>query len=386
MPQRSKKPNIEKPDLEERLARGRARPDARFTTRPSAADMPSAYGSLLNEIKGRVQRARLRTVLAANASMVLAYWDIGQVILARQEAAGWGAKIIDRLSADLREAFPDMQGLSPRNLKYMRAFAAAWPDESIVQRVVAQLPWKQNIALLDKLKQPEERLWYARKTLEHGWSQPILCLQIEGRLHHREGRAQSNFDLTLPPADSDLATQIFKDPYLFDFVVTADPRREREIEQMLVDHIQRFLLELGAGFAFVGRQVHLEVGSQDFYIDLLFYHLKLRRYVVVELKNRAFQAGDAGQMNLYLSAADDLLKHPDDQPTIGLLLCKGQDKMVVEYALRGLDKPIGVAGWTTQLLNRLPAELQSSLPTVKQIEAELALVSKAKKPAKKSRS
>jgi len=386
MPQRSKKPNIEKPDLEERLARGRARPDARFTTRPSAADMPSAYGSLLNEIKGRVQRARLRTVLAANASMVLAYWDIGQVILARQEAAGWGAKIIDRLSADLREAFPDMQGLSPRNLKYMRAFAAAWPDESIVQRVVAQLPWKQNIALLDKLKQPEERLWYARKTLEHGWSQPILCLQIEGRLHHREGRAQSNFDLTLPPADSDLATQIFKDPYLFDFVGTADPRREREIEQMLVDHIKRFLLELGAGFAFVGRQVHLEVGSQDFYIDLLFYHLKLRRYVVVELKNRAFQAGDAGQMNLYLSAADDLLKHPDDQPTIGLLLCKGQDKMVVEYALRGLDKPIGVAGWTTQLLNRLPAELQSSLPTVKQIEAELALVSKAKKPAKKSRS
>jgi len=386
MPQRSKKPNIEKPDLEERLARGRARPDARFTTRPSAADMPSAYGSLLNEIKGRVQRARLRTVLAANASMVLAYWDIGQVILARQEAAGWGAKIIDRLSADLREAFPDMQGLSPRNLKYMRAFAAAWPDESIVQRVVAQLPWKQNIALLDKLKQPEERLWYARKTLEHGWSQPILCLQIEGRLHHREGRAQSNFDLTLPPADSDLATQIFKEPYLFDFVGTADPRREREIEQMLVDHIQRFLLELGAGFAFVGRQVHLEVGSQDFYIDLLFYHLKLRRYVVVELKNRAFQAGDAGQMNLYLSAADDLLKHPDDQPTIGLLLCKGQDKMVVEYALRGLDKPIGVAGWTTQLLNRLPAELQSSLPTVKQIEAELALVSKAKKPAKKSRS
>ena len=383
MPQRSKKPNIEKPDLEERLARGRARPDARFTTRPSAADMPFAYGSLLNEIKGRVQRARLRTVLAANASMVLAYWDIGQVILARQEAAGWGAKIIDRLSADLREAFPDMQGLSPRNLKYMRAFAAAWPDESIVQRVVAQLPWKQNIALLDKLKQPEERLWYARKTLEHGWSQPILCLQIEGRLHHREGRAQSNFDLTLPPADSDLATQIFKDPYLFDFVGTADPRREREIEQMLVDHIQRFLLELGAGFAFVGRQVHLEVGSQDFYIDLLFYHLKLRRYVVVELKNRAFQAGDAGQMNLYLSAADDLLKHPDDQPTIGLLLCKGQDKMVVEYALRGLDKPIGVAGWTTQLLNRLPAELQSSLPTVKQIEAELALVSKAKKPAKK---
>jgi predicted nuclease of restriction endonuclease-like (RecB) superfamily len=343
--------------------------------------MPSGYGSMLCEIKERVRQARLRTVLAANASMVMSYWEVGRVILARQQAEGWGAKVIDRLSNDLRQAFPDMQGLSPRNLKYMRSFAAAWPEEAIVQGALAQIGWYQNIALLDKLNTPGERLWYAQKAAQEGWSQPILCLQIEGRLHQREGKAQNNFALTLPPADSDLASQIFKDPYLFDFVGTGDPRREREVEQALVDHIQKFLLELGTGFAFVGRQVHLEVGGEDFYLDLLFYHVRLRRYVVVELKNREFQAGDAGQMNLYLSAADDLLRHPDDQPAIGLLLCKGRNKLVVEYALRGIAKPIGVAAWKTQLVDSLPPDLQSSLPTVAQIEAELA----GKKPAKKSK-
>lgn len=334
--------------------------------------MPSGYGSMLTEIKERVRQARLRTVLAANASMVMSYWEVGRVILARQQAEGWGAKVIDRLSNDLREAFPDMQGLSPRNLKYMRTFASAWPEEAIVQGALAQIGWYQNIALLDKLKTPGERLWYAQKAAQEGWSQPVLCLQIENRLHERDGRAQNNFAITLPPADSDLASQIFKDPYLFDFVGTGDPRREREVEQALVDHIQKFLLELGTGFAFVGRQVHLEVGSEDFYLDLLFYHVRLRRYIVVELKNREFQPGDAGQMNLYLSAADDLLRHPDDQPAIGLLLCKGRNKLVVEYALRGIAKPIGVAEWKTQLVEALPPDLQSSLPTVAQIEAELA--------------
>ena len=357
---------------DERLSRGRARDEARFTAPAPAAEMPSGYGSMPSEIKERMRQARLRTVLAANAAMVLSYWEVGRVILARQQAEGWGAKVIDRLSNDLRQAFPDMQGLSPRNLKYMRAFAAAWPEEAIVQRVVAQLPWKQNIALLDKLSTPGERLWYAEKAAQHGWSQPVLCLQIENHLHQRQGKAQNNFAFTLPPADSDLAAQIFKDPYLFDFVGTGDPRREREVEQALVDHIQKFLLELGTGFAFVGRQVHLEVGGDDFYLDLLFYHVRLRRYVVVELKNREFQPGDAGQMNLYLSAADDLLRHPDDPPAIGLLLCKGRNKLVVEYALRGLDKPIGVAAWKAQLVESLPPDLQSSLPTVAQLEAELS--------------
>ncbi len=367
---KSKQQTLAKPP--ERRARGRAREDARFTAVAPRGDMPEGYGSLLGEIKSRLTQARLRTVLAANAAMVVAYWDVGRSILARQQAEGWGAKVIDRLSTDLRLAFPDMSGLSPRNLKYMRAFAAAWPDVAIVQEALAQIGWYQNLALLDKLKTPQERLWYAQKTAQHGWSHSILSLQIETQAHQREGKAQNNFQLTLPPADSDLAAQIFKDPYLFDFIGTADPRREREVEQALVDHIQRFLLELGAGFAFVGKQVHLEVGGQDFYLDLLFYHLRLRRYVVVELKNREFQPGDAGQMNLYLSAADDLLRHADDQPTIGLLLCKGRNKLVVEYALRGIEKPIGVAQWATQLVENLPAEFETSLPTVAQIEAELA--------------
>lgn len=364
---------------EGRLSRGRARGDTLFTAPAPSSEMPSGYGGMLREIKERVRQARLRTVLAANASMVMAYWEVGRVILARQQEEGWGAKVIDRLSADLREAFPDMQGLSPRNLKYMRAFAAAWPDEAIVQGTLAQIGWYQNIALLDKLDTPGERLWYAQKAAQEGWSQPVLCLQIDNQLSRREGKAQNNFALTLPPADSDLASQIFKDPYLFDFVGTGDPRREREVEQALVDHIQKFLLEMGAGFAFLGRQVHLEVGGEDFYLDLLFYHVRLRRYVVVELKNREFQAGDAGQMNLYLSAADDLLKHPDDQPAIGLLLCKSRSKLVVEYALRGMEKPIGVAGWKTRLVETLPAELQSSLPTVAQIEAELSRTKSSKK-------
>lgn len=375
-----KSAQVSKSPATDRHARGRAREGALFTAPAPAGDMPAGYSRMLSEIKQQVQQARLRTVLAANASMVTAYWEVGRVILLRQQAEGWGAKVIDRLSIDLRTAFPDMQGLSPRNLKYMRAFAAAWPDGAIVQGALAQIGWYQNIALLDKLKSPAERLWYARKAAELGWSQPILCLQIENELHRREGKAQTNFELTLPPEESDLAAQIFKDPYLFDFVGTGDPRREREVEQALVDHIQHFLLELGAGFAFVGRQVHLEVGDDDCYIDLLFYHLRLRRYVVVELKNRAFKAGDAGQMNLYLSAADDLLRHPDDQPAIGLLLCRGRNNLVVEYALRGLDKPIGVAGWKTKLVETLPKELQGSLPTVAQIEAELGRKTKRKQP------
>jgi len=356
----------------ERRAMGHAREGARFTAAPPASELPANYGETLTHLKELIRQARIKAVLAANETMVMAYWQMGQTILQRQAAVGWGAKVIDRLSADLRSEFPDMQGLSPRNLKYMRAFAAAWEDQSIVQRVVAQIPWKQNIALMEKLEDAETRLWYARQTIQHGWSQPILCIQIERQAYARQGKAITNFPATLPPADSDLATQIFKDTYLFDFTGTADPRREREIEQALVDHIQRFLLELGTGFAFVGRQVHLEVGSQDFYLDLLFYHLKLRRYVVVELKAVAFEAGFAGKMNLYLSAVDDLLRHPDDQPSIGLLLCRSKDKLVVEYALRDVKKPIGVADWETTLVKSLPKDLKSSLPTIKEIESALA--------------
>jgi predicted nuclease of restriction endonuclease-like (RecB) superfamily len=265
-----------------------------------------------------------------------------------------------------------MRGLSPRNLKYMRAFAAAWPERAIVQEPLARIPWFHQIALLEKLGNPKERLWYARMSAAHGWSHNILAVQIATRAHTRHGKALTNFTSSLPPVDSDMAAQIFKDPYLFDFLGTADTRREREVEQALIDHIQRFLLELGAGFAFVGRQVHLEFASEDYYLDLLFYHLKLRCYVVIELKAGKFEPGFVGQINMYLAAVDDLLRHADDKPTIGLLLCRSKNELMVEYALRGAGKPIGVAQWETKLVEQLPPELKGSLPTVEEIEAELA--------------
>jgi len=262
---------------------------------------------------------------------------------------GWGAKVIDRLSHDLKGAFPDMGGFSPRNLKYMRKFAESWPDRSIVQRTVAQIPWRSNLALLDKLQDNETRLWYAQKTIEYGWGKDMLAIQIDSRRHEREGKAINNFPVALPPIDSDMAQQVFKDPYVFDFLGTADLRREAELERKLVDHIQQFLLELGQGFAFVGRQVHLEVGDSDFYVDLLFYHLKLRCYVVVELKVTKFDPGYVSKLNMYLNIVDDLLKHPDDKPSIGLLLVKEKNQTIVEYSLAGFRKPIGVAQWQREI-------------------------------------
>jgi len=359
-------------EIDSRLARGRARVDARFTAPPSLAGLPDSYSATFEEIKSHLQSARIRAVLAANPIVIEAYWHTGKIILQRQQEAAWGAKVIDRLSVDLRKAFPDMRGLSTRNLLSMKLFAEAFPDGPIAKRPVSQLGWGQIIRLLQMVKDPVDREFYIRETLAHGWSRSILEIQIQNRLHLRAGRAQSNFALTMPPVDSDMAAQLFKDPNLFDFLGTADPRREAEVEQALVDHIQQFLLELGAGFAFVGRQVHLEVGDEDFYLDLLFYHLKLRRYVVIELKARAFEPGDAGQINLYRSAVDDLLRHPDDQPTIGLLLCKGKNKLLVEYALSGLEQSIAVADWKTQLTETLPPEFQGSLPTIQEIEAELS--------------
>ena len=351
---------------------GRRRADASIPPAPPGrGELPADYAALLGEIKERIRAERVRVVLAANQAMVLLYWDIGKAILARQEREGWGARTIDRLSHDLRESFPDMRGFSPRNLKYMRAFAAAWPEREIVQQAAAQIPWFHNCVILDKVSDLQIRLWYVAKAREDGWSRSVLTLQIKRRLHQRQGRAITNFPRTLPPSDSDLATQVFKDPYLFDFLGTAELRTERELEQGLADHIQRFLLEMGAGFAFVGRQVLLEVGNSDFRVDLLFYHLQLRRFVVVELKAVSFSPAFVGQMNLYLSAVDDLMRHPDDAPTIGLLLCKGKDRMVVEYALRDLAKPLGVPDWETRLVEVLPDNLKGSLPTIAEIEAEL---------------
>lgn len=366
-----RKPSTEKAD-DQRLSRGRSRPEAIFPVAPSTASLPERYADTLDAIKNHLRSARVRAILAANPIVIEAYWHTGKIILERQQEAAWGAKVIDRLAADLQEAFPDMKGLSSRNLLSMKLFAQAFPNDLITKQPVSQLPWGQIIRLLQMVKDPTTRDFYIQETLAHGWSRNLLEMHIQNQHHLRVGKAQNNFALTMPPVESDMAAQLFKDPYLFDFLGTADPRREAEVEQALVDHIQKFLLELGTGFAFVGRQVRLEVGGTDYPIDLLFYHLKLRRYVVIELKARAFSPGDVGQLNLYLSAVDDLLRHPDDQPTIGLLLCRTKSKLVAEYALRGLDQSIAVAAWQTQLTDSLPEELRSSLPTIDEIEAELA--------------
>jgi predicted nuclease of restriction endonuclease-like (RecB) superfamily len=363
---------IKRDPAPERKQRGRVDRSAMFPVPPPASDAPPDYAAWLADLKARIHQERLRVVLASNAVMVLLYWDLGRSILEKQADQGWGSRVIDRLAADLREAFPEMKGFSPRNLKYMRAFSAAWPDRQIVQAPLAQLTWYHHIALLEKLDRPEPRLWYAARTLEYGWSRNILALQINAQAHRRQGKAQTNFPATLPPQDSDMAAQVFKDPYLFDFLGTDAPRREVELEQGLVAHIQKFLLELGQGFAFVGRQVHLEIGDEDFYLDLLFYHLKLRRYVVIELKARKFQPGDGAQLGMYMTAVNRLLCHPDDKPTLGLLLVREKNRVLVEYALGGNTRPISVAEWDTQLTHALPEDLQASLPTIEQIEAELS--------------
>jgi predicted nuclease of restriction endonuclease-like (RecB) superfamily len=331
---------------------------------------PEGYADWLGDIKTQIHEAQQRAAQALNLELVTLYWKIGRAILEQQEQQGWGAKIIDRLAQDLRTNFPAMKGFSRTNLMYMRAFAEAWPEGSIVQQLLDKLPWGHHCVLLDKLKTREDRLWYAAKVTEHNWSRNILTMQIETRLMNRSGTAVTNFALTLPKPQSDLARESLKDPYRFDFLGLGEEAQEREIENALVKHVTDFLLELGAGFAFVGRQVLLDVGGEEFFIDLLFYHLKLRCYVVIELKAGKFKPEHLGQLSFYLTAVDAQIKYPDDGPTIGLLLCKTKNKVVAEYALRGKDQPLGVAEY--QLVESLPAEFQTSLPSIEQIERELA--------------
>ncbi|MCA3717068.1 MAG: DUF1016 family protein, partial [Brevundimonas sp.] len=290
-------------------------------------------------------------------------------ILNRQVQQGWGAKVIDQLAADLGRSFPEMKGLSPRNLKYMRALAEAWPEDEFVQQPVAQLPWGHNVRLLDLVKTRDERLWYARAAIEHGWSRNVLVIQIEAGLYQRQGKAITNFTKTLPAPQSDLAQQLLKDPYNFDFLTLSKDASERELEAGLVAHLQKFLLELGTGFAFVGRQVPLEVAGEDYRLDLLFYHLKLRCFVVIDLKAGPFKPEYAGKMNFYLAAVDDTRKHPSDNPAIGLILCKSKKEVVVEYALRHTATPMGIAEF--RHLEKLPAKFQGSLPSIEELEAEL---------------
>ncbi|SOY57801.1 PDDEXK nuclease domain-containing protein [Cupriavidus taiwanensis] len=332
--------------------------------------LPPDYVDWLASLKSRIGRAQQRAASAVNHALIALYWEIGNEILERQARQGWGAKVIERLAQDLRKAFPDMSGLSRSNLMAMRSFAEAWPDGAIVQQLVGQLPWGHNQVLLQKLKSVEQREWYAWQALTHGWSRAVLLAQIETKLIDRAAQAPNNFAAQLPSLQSDLARATLKDPYVFDFLSLRADASERDLEAALVDHITRFLLELGAGFAYVGRQVHLEVGGDDFYLDLLFYHLKLRCYIVIELKTGAFRPEYAGQISFYLSAVDAQMRTDDDHPTIGLLLCQEHNRLVVEYALRGMGKPIGVAQY--QFVAELPAELQESLPSVETLTQELA--------------
>jgi predicted nuclease of restriction endonuclease-like (RecB) superfamily len=335
--------------------------------------LPSGYGTTLKALQQRIRQARARVILAANSALVLLYWEIGRTILERQTREGWGAKVIDRLARDLRRSFPDMQGLSPRNLQFMRSFAAGFPDEAIVKQLASQLPWWHVVRLMQRVKDPAAREWYMREAVRQGWSRSVLEIQMLGNAHARQGRAVTNFETALELSESRRAAEVFKDPYVFDFLGTTDIRRERQVEQVLVDHIQQFMLELGSGFAFVGRQVPVRVADEDFYLDLLFYHLKLRRFVVVELKAVPFEPAFVGQINLYLSAVDDQMRHATDAPSIGLLLCRAKHQVLVEYALRDLQKPIGVAGWETTLAKVLPESLAGSLPSVEELEAELGV-------------
>ncbi len=331
---------------------------------------PAGYADWLAELKHRIHTTQQRATLAVNRELVLLYWHIGRDILTRQVQQGWGAKVIERLAHDLRAAFPEMKGFSRANLMYMRAFAEAWPDAEIVQQAVGQLPWGHNLVLLTKLKQPELRLAYAQSAIEHGWSRNALNIHIETRRLERSGKAITNFAERLPAPGTDLARQSLKDPYLFDFLGLGEAAQERDIENALVRHVTEFLLELGAGFAFVGRQVLLDVGGDEFFIDLLFYHLKLRCYVVIELKAGKFKPEHLGQLGFYLTAVDRQIKTEHDNPTIGLLLCKSKNKVVAEYALGDKTQPMGIAEY--KLLQALPAELQTSLPSIEQIEHELA--------------
>lgn len=334
---------------------------------PALNRTASAYGAWLAGLKQRIQSAQQRAALSVNRELVLLYWQIGRDILERQQAQGWGAKVIEQLAKDLMTAFPDMKGFSRSNLMYMRAFHEAWPEESIVQQLVGQLPWGQNLLLLTKLKTREERQWYAARAIEHGWSRNVMWHHISTQLQQRTGAAVTNFEQRLPAPDSELAQQTLKDPYLFDFLGVSNEAHEREIEAAMTRHVTKMLMEMGEGFAFVGRQVPVEVDGQDFFIDLLFYNYRLHRFLVVELKAGDFKPEHAGQLNFYVTLVDEKIKSDEDKPTLGLLLCKQRHRVVAEYALRGMTQPIGIAEYKLQL----PDDVAKYLPTIEQIEAEL---------------
>lgn len=332
--------------------------------------LPTDYAAWLADLKRRIHGARQRALLAANDEQIRLYHHIGRDILERQGRQGWGAKVIERLSADLREEFPDMKGLSVRNLHYMRQFAEECPDADFVQRIAARLPWFHVVTLITQLRTPETRDWYAERAVAEGWSRDTLAAQIARQLHLAQGAAVNNFAQRLPAAEAAAAQAVLKDPYHFDFLGLGEEAQERDIERALVQHVTHVLLELGVGFAFVGRQYRLEVAGDEFFIDLLFFHIPMKCYVVVELKAGEFTPGHAGQLSFYLAAMDAQVKTADERPTIGLLLCRRHNRVVAEYALSRIDGPIGVAGY--ELVRALPSQLVGKLPSIEELEEELA--------------
>jgi predicted nuclease of restriction endonuclease-like (RecB) superfamily len=327
--------------------------------------LPASYPALLEDLKGRIRAAQIRAAFAVSRELILLYWSIGRDLSQRFAAEEWGSKIIDRLARDLRAEFPGVEGFSPRNLRYMRSLAEAWPEEAILQELIAKLPWGHNLRVLDRIKDRPTREWYLRAALEFGWSQDVLVLQLKSRLHEREGKALTNFPRALPPPDSDLAEQILKDPYNFDFLTVTAAAKEREIERGLLSHLRDLLLELGRGFSFVGSQVPLTVDGQTFYIDLLFYHVRLHCYFVFEFKVGAFQPEHAGKLGFYLAAVNRAMRTPVEGPSIGVLLCESRSGPIVEFALENTNQPIGVS--TYQVTRELPVPMQEELPSVEDL-------------------
>jgi predicted nuclease of restriction endonuclease-like (RecB) superfamily len=351
--------------------------------RDEAADpAPRGYAPFLRQLKDRIRTARTKAVLSVNRELIKLYGQIGKALVERQRTEGWGRSIVERLSMDLRSEFPNVHGFSPQNLWHMRAFYLAWTEDALnlpqpagefdgvhLPEIVFEMPWYHNVVLFEKVKAPHERIWYARKAVEHGWSRAVLVHQIELGSFDRQGMALTNFDRSLPPRRSDMAQQSLKDPYVFDFLTMAEDVAEKELERGLLENIRKFLQELGTGFAFVGSQYHLEIDAEDFYIDLLFYHLRLRCFVIIDLKTGNFKPEYAGKMNFYLAALDDRLRYKTDNPSIGLILCKTKKKVIAEYALRNMGAPIGVSEY--MLTRKVPAQLRENLPSIEDLEKKL---------------
>lgn len=329
------------------------------------------YSAWLKEIKNKVRTVQLKAAVKVNFEMLNFYWELGADIAEKQAAAKWGDGFISKLSHDLMAEFPDMKGFSKRNLELIRKWFCFWSvQDEIAKQLATQIPWWHNVVIITKTKNTDEALFYVQKTIQNNWSRAVLTHHIESRLYAREGKAISNFITTLPEPQSDLARQTLKDPYNFDFLMLREKHDEKELEDALINHITHFLLELGEGFAYIGRQLPLKVGEREFYIDLLFYHTRLHCYVVVELKTTDFEPEHAGKLNFYIKSVDSQYRQDGDQPTIGIILCKSKDKLVAEYALSDIHKPIGVSEY--QLIHILPDNLKQSLPSIEEIEAELS--------------